>query len=69
MSLLSALLDLSTGGLARRAYDLEEIEDEPESCPGTEMASCACNGCGRVFHPTWIHHPCPARCGGRLYPR
>lgn len=65
MSLLSFIFDLNCGGLAREVVE----DDEASVAPPEEMplALCACNNCGRTFHETWLHHWCPAGCGGRIY--
>ncbi len=51
--------------------DWESYDEEPISLEqvNPDPVECACNNCGRTFHPTWLHHWCPARCGGRVYAR
>ena len=67
MSLLSFIFDLNCGGLQREA-PMDDDEEAPlaesDYCP---PAVCQCNNCGRTFHETWLHHWCPAGCGGRIY--
>lgn len=70
MSLLSFIFDISTGGLPREAREeLEEGELEPVSArPMTfQQEAGVCNGCGRTYHPMWVHCNCPRGCGGMVF--
>ena len=70
MSLLDLIFNL--GGSRDSGEGFDDEEAPPSSARlryDAPPTACQCNNCGRVFNIIWTNHYCPARCGGRLFPK